>query len=513
MSATESATPSPSPLRRLFALADAKVNPVLLRDLRLYMRGRMMLAAYFLTLIALVLLAVLYTVIARFDNTDGTGLLSILTSLLAVICGAMIPNLVFERFRSELSNRATELALTSPLTPAQLVRGKLLGAWCMVLMVVSAATPMLATSYLLGGINLLSIFGVVGGVTLAGFIMPILQLYMAADHKGGKGASRAIAALLFVSQLVMMVGYANLLNSTFFGRGYRSTWSYSMLVSLIIAGVLIGQFLYCCTVGIIRGEAEDRDVAPRVSLSAAAVVGGISAFFVLRHLDPGRFLSGHPSDFWEALMVSVCIVAYAFCGGFTAVTYSSPVIPRNLHEKWGGRRLRSLFLLPGTASLSAYFLLNAALLFILPMLLGATSSFFDIDDWWYYLCLALAPYMANAYGIVAYYYVVLPFSGDRRNPKLLSHTITIANVLLAFVAIFAMVLVSYVWGRSDFYQFILGVTPVGLVAACMDSADLEAGAGAVGFLVSGILTLLLLVLIWKSGAENKPASGKDENAA
>lgn len=478
------------PFRRLVEYLDWRINPVLLRDLRLYMRGRFMLAAYFLTLAALVMLAMLYAVIARFDGTDGTGLLQVLTALLAIICGAMIPNLVFERFRAELSNRATELALTSPLTPARLVWGKLLGAWCMTFMVVSAAAPMLATAYLLGGVNLLSVFGIVGCVTLAGLTLPILQMYMAADHKGGKGAARSIAALLFVAELVMMSAYSSLLIRTFVGSRSDPEFYYALTICLAIAAVLIGQFLYFTTVGILRGEAENRDVAPRLSLVFAAYAGGILAYLVYWILRDYFHAFGSRTDDWTAFMIIGCVVSYAFSVGFTGICASSPTMPRNLQDHWLDKPLRARFLLPGTGALTAFFLLNLTVILGAVLLGGAFSSYIDLEDWWTYLCMSIVPFMAIAYGIVIYHYLILPLVRDKRNPKLLSHTITIANVVLALLSIFVMVMVSYVWGREDTYNLIMGITPVGLFTACRN--DLAADVGWIALCTMAVLFLMLL---------------------
>ncbi|MCC8190700.1 MAG: hypothetical protein LIP77_08710, partial [Planctomycetes bacterium] len=334
---------------------DRRINPVLLRDLRLYMRGRLMLAVYFLVLAALFMLAVLYTVIARFDGADGTGLLSILTFLLAIICGALIPNLVFERFRGELANRATELALTSPLTPARLVRGKLLGSWCMTLMVVSASSPILATAYLLGGINILSLLGVVGGVVLAGLVLPMAQLYLAADIRGGKGTSRVIAALLFVLELILMIGYSSLLTSAFLGTGYREP-SLVLLLCLAVAAILIAQFLYFTCVGTLQGEAENREIAPRLSLSAAVVLGVTVAVLMYRSFDDD--LAFLIPSWWEFATLLLCLVSYVFCVGFTGLCTVTPWLPRNLLAAWRGLRLRAMFFLPGIRSLSSYVLLT-----------------------------------------------------------------------------------------------------------------------------------------------------------
>lgn len=499
MSEPEADAPLPYSPRGLLQYLDWKVNPVLLRDLRLYMRGKVMLAAYFLTLAALVLLSVLYSVIARIDGTDGTGLLSLLTGLLAIICGAMIPNLLFERFRAELSNRATELALTSPLTPARLVRGKLLGAWCMTLMVVSASAPMLATSYLLGGINLLGMLGVVAGVVLAGMTVPVVQLSMAADAKGGKGLSRALAALLFVIELVAMIYYSRLLRLVFIQSSYRDGHAALVLAVVCIAAVLIAQFLYFNTVGILRGEAEDRAVVPRLSLSGAAVVGGALAYVLYLIFNASL---GGGMTVPELLCIILCVVSFAYCIGFTAVCQSSPATPRNLMDNWRKKPLRSLFLLPGIRSLTAYFLLNAAV--VLGGMLALRPMIESDWDWWRYCALATGPFMGIAYGVVVYYYIVLPIVKDKLNPKLLSHTIGIVNMVMALVSVFGMVMVSYVWEKAGFYTFILGTTPIGVVTAVGQDRDIATGAGVIGLATTGVLFIFLALIVLRR--ENESAA-------
>ncbi|MDR1521176.1 MAG: hypothetical protein LBU23_13690 [Planctomycetota bacterium] len=485
------AAPRATIAARALDFLDWRINPVLLRDLRLYMRGKFMLAAYFLSLAGLILTAALYAVIARYDQLDGVALLRLLTSALAVICGALIPNLAFERFRSELASRAAELALASPLTPARLVRGKLLGAWCMTLMAISAAAPMLATAYLLGGVDLTGLFGSAGGVLLAGLAIPTLQLAMAVDFKGGRGLSRGLAALLFVGEFIIMLSYASLLHQTFVRPPVRPEWNRLLLASLAAAAVLIGQFLYFNTVGILRGEAEDRDVAPRLSLSLAAALGALCAIPIRLYLAGS---GAGPASAWigpRAAGIVVCLVFYAFCLGFTAACQSSPAPAPNLREKWRRRPIRSLLLLPGINSLAAYFLLHAA------VLLGGLALVlrFSAGGWdayaWDFVSAALAAFMSIAYGLAAYYYLVLPLARDKRNPKLLSYTIGLFNIALALAAVFTNVLISYLMGGKDeMYNRILGLTPAGLITACLQRLAPE--AGLTGLAASGILALLLV---------------------
>lgn len=504
--AADAAPPTVSLPRRLLDYLDWKINPVLLKDLRLFMRGKLMLALYFFVLAILVMMGVLYTVIARFDATDGTGLLALLTPLLLIICGAMIPNLVFERFRSELSNRATELALTSPLTPAELVRGKLIGAWCMTFMVVSAAAPILATAYLLGGVNLLGLLGIVGGVLLAGMTVPMVQLSMAADFKGGKGLSRGLAALMFVLELVLMLGYSSLLQGAFIRtRSYVNDEATAAVLCCVAGAILIAQFLYFNTVGVLRGEAENRDVAPRLSLAAAALLGPVIAYVIYRVFFD---LSGRTSGVLGGIL---CFDIYAFALGFTAVSQSSPTTPRNLQDNWRTKPIRSLFLLPGTRSLTAYFILMSSLL-MAALVYFVFRHHGSYMDRWQFLCIAMAPIMADAYGIVIYHHLILPFVKDKRNPKLLSHTTGIANVILAIISVFAMILVSYVWENEGLYAWILGVTPVGLVTIALDSREVAAGAGFFGIITLVLLGFFMLPIIGGRNRTKPPPSWKGPDA-
>ena len=492
--------PAPSVWRRMLEHLDWKINPVLIRDLRLYTRGRLVLVGYFLSLAALIMLAVVYTLSVRYEGSDGRTLMGILAWVLAVLCGALIPNLVFERFRAELANRATELALMSPLTPARLVRGKLMGAWCVCLMILSTAAPIFATAYLLGGLNLLSILGIAGGVGLAGAVMPTAQLFLA-TQKQNKGLALLSGIGVFLLQLVLMGYYGAFLYSTFVNESYRSESNYAILFCMAVAGILIGQFLYFVTVARLRGEAESRDAAPRLSLSGAALAGGACAGLVVAYME-GYFGSSGMSwlDISEAVGAVGCFVGYAFCLGFLIVSHSSPTPPRNLREGWRGKPLRSAFLLPGFQSLCRFFVANAAAI----LLIQAVCVFFEWDDRtvWRIACASMAPFMGVLYGLLAYYYLVLPLVKDKRNPSLLPNTILIVNVAIVIVSVFLIVLFNIAMGRGDMsyaHTLFMAISPAGLVSSTFDWSSLSGEVGPVALVVMALQVLALLPAMFGSG--------------
>lgn len=498
--------PAPSFWKRVFEYLDRKANPVLLRDLRLYMRGKMMITAYFLTLAILVLAAIAYAMAARWGGMDGGRLLYIPTYLLAIICGALVPNLVGERFRSELSSRATELALVSPLTPARLVRGKLMGAWAMSLLVVSASMPVLATAYLLGGVNPYDILGTVAGILLAGAAMPLPQLYLATGVRQ-KGSGRILFGLLFAGNIVLMLGYASLLYYTFSSYSYYSARRHSFytLYAVAVAGVLVAQFLYFVTVSRLRGEAENRDAAPRLSLAAAALLGaaGAVAMFLMPDVTTG-LLGG--VDWEEMLGVAAFPVSLAFCWGVFVLSNGNAAKPRTLRDEGRGGLLRRAFLMPGPGSLAAYFVLISAFILLLGRggFDGSLSSGYDRDRLRMF-CLTMSPIMFIAYGLVVYRFLVRPFLRARPGPTMLPNVILITNIALAIAAVFVMVILGPFEDDLTFYPYLLGLTPTGLFTAA-SSRDMMEGAAAAGFIVLVVLFLLLIL----AGSGRRPERWSQE---
>ncbi|MCC8180705.1 MAG: hypothetical protein LIP23_07335, partial [Planctomycetes bacterium] len=318
---TSQQDPEPNSVwRRLLDYVDWKINPVLLRDLRMYAKGKKLPIAYMVVLASLVLMAIGHAVGAHAERESGQPLLYTLVMVLCLACGAFIPNLVFERFRSELANRATELALMSPLTPARLVFGKLSASWCMVLLMLSVSAPMLATAYLLGGVNLLTIIGIVTGVFIVSAAMPTVQLFMATQRRG-RGMSRIVASIVFIGQFIAMISFSATLYAVFVDSKTGLRWRIGTVASVLIFAVLVGQYLYCLTVSRLRSVSEDRDAVPRLSLAAAALLGAGCAVAVFAYAsgDDGGFIVVRPGYAWPIIFG---FVSAAFCLGFVLVSHT-----------------------------------------------------------------------------------------------------------------------------------------------------------------------------------------------
>lgn len=483
--------------KRLFKYIDMKINPVLLRDLRLYGRGKSMIWTYFFVLVILVLGGIAYTLAARWGGLDGRKLIYVPTMLLPFIVGAGIPNLVGERFRSELASRATELALVSPLTPARLVRGKVFGAWCLTLQALSLAVPVFATAYLLGGVTALDILALAGGILLAGVVMPMPQMYLATKARMQRSGGRILFAMALVGNAILMYMYSFFLYETFIGDPYEIAMYRAFLAALTVAGLLYAQFLYFVTVSRLRGVAENRELAPRLSLSFGLVAGGAAAFAIVKALSRYGVVGGR-RETAGFMVAAVLILAFAFCLGMTLLCEGNTDAPRLPADAPRRGILARLFFANGASSLAAYFLVNSLGVIGVGLFALAVVESRHASDIWHMITIMLSPFMAMAYGMVAYFYFVRPLRKEPPTPSLLVSTIVVTNIILLIAAIFIAIIGS---GSDDFFElrpYVFGCTPAGLVMGTFERSSQVPSVALCGLAVLAVLFLALTPMALRS---------------
>ncbi len=465
---------------------DARINPVLLRDLRLYMRGKLFLYGYFLVLACLTIVAATGIVV----NHSTRGYFSLLyptVMILAIATGAMVPYLVGERFRDELSSHATELILASPLTAARLVRGKVYGAWCLSLMLLSVAMPVFVTSYLLGGISPYALLTIFAGLVLAAAVMPFLNVYLGTFGRR-PGVGRILSALVLVGSFTLMACYGNALHDQVAGARYRQP-GLVFLIGYAVAGVLVAQFLYQVSVFRLRGPGLVREIRPRISLVVAALLGWLCSFAVVAWVDE----SG--SDWHEVNSAAFFTVAWAFAWGILVLARGNAATPP---PRPGPGRPRYPLTGVGPGSF-AIFCSVCTVAMVLP---GVASL---LPNGWNrvqiaFSAFALAPLMAVGYGIAAYL-ILQMWAKKAPGADSLSRTIIVTNILLGVVVFFLCTGLMLTGDVDGPLAALLAGTPVGLaylmISASWYSADFVVLSGVAGTV---ILSGLNLVLGWRHQA-------------
>ncbi len=193
--------------RRLSAWGDY-LNPILVKETRQALKSRQFTFTFLLVL--LVSWVITITMVAYLGPgiayaAAGGRFLLFYCYLLCFPLAVIVPFSAFRSLAAEREENTYDLLRVSTLTPRQVVNGKLGSTLVQIGVYVSALAPCLAFTYLLRGIDVVTIAVVLAYIVLGsvGLSMVGLLAAAAAPHKQG--------------QVVLSVGFVTLLLGCFFG--------------------------------------------------------------------------------------------------------------------------------------------------------------------------------------------------------------------------------------------------------------------------------------------------------
>ncbi len=481
-------------LQRITDYIDWRANPVLVKDLRLWMRGKLFIIMFFLLVMLVVIGSGLYTFMAREWDSNGKVLWGVLFGAMLAVCGAVVPNMIYERFRAELKNRATELAMLSELTAARIVRGKLLSAWCGSLLVISAAAPAFSTAYLLGGIDFHMAFYFIAWMIWVVIVMPTIQLMLAT--LGAHVGFRLFAIVAFLAQFIGAISMASGFYVSFIcdnNLNDKEVWIVSGF--LYFGGLALAYFFYHVAISRLRGDNEDREFAPRFILSLTALIAALALGIVLLHT---AFMhKGH------VLLASANVVSWIVGIGFLFITRTTDHLPVRLTLNWPRMGIGRLLFYPGNRRLCAFALANYLVVFILVLLSALVENSAINRDWYQIASIALLPYLVIGAGLVAHDILVVPFCNRRgwRSSAIIS--IVGTNIGLGFASAILFVLTYVDQSLRGISNYLLCISPAGFLFQMARSADLGSLQAATLILIieSILITVFLLVIVASAWAE------------
>lgn len=464
-------------LQRLAGYVDWRANPVLVKDLRLWMRGKLFIVMYFLLVLLVVIGSGLYTFLARQGDFSGRALWGILFGVVLAVCGAIIPNMIYERFRSELKNRATELALLSELTAGRIVRGKLLSAWCGSLLVMSAAAPAFSTAYLLGGIDFRTAVFFIAWMIWAAVTMPTIQLMLATlgTHVG----FRLFSIIAFLAQFVGAIVAASSFFFAFLMNNSLQNDTPLLIASgfIFFGGLAQAYFFYHVAISRLRGDNEDREFAPRFLLSLIALLTALAVVITAA--------STSSVGTSEMMNAAANTVAWIFGFGFLFITRTTDHLPVRLALNWPAVGVGRLLFYPGNRRLCAFMLANYLVVFLLlalSILFQKSGDRLHQGIGW-----ALVPFLILGVGLVAHDVLVVPFCARRGWRPSAIISIVGANILLGLLGAVLGVLSYIDRSLGDVYQYVLCISPVGYVCQLFNTDG--------SFVTGSVLVLIIEALL------------------
>ncbi len=190
---------------------DNRMNPVMVKELRQSVKGK--IVPGLLMLFLLVLVCILGGVLLTYDirtsrhYNAGSEVFLFFFGVLMFTCLGVIPASAGFRMNRERSDVEVDLLYVSTLKPGEIIRGKFWAAMAIILMIFATCMPFMALTYLLRGIDLPSIFVLLaGGLVVAGaftlVVLLVSVLPMSKIFKTLLGLSMIGGFLLFFSGVI-----------------------------------------------------------------------------------------------------------------------------------------------------------------------------------------------------------------------------------------------------------------------------------------------------------------------
>ena len=202
-------------LRRLDDGSD-RLSPMVVKEVRQIVRGREFNYSFMISLIIGLLVAFFGAANASASGgTTGQWVFSALTAGLALLGVAIVPFGAFSALRNERLEQTMDLITVTSLSTRKVIVGKLLAQGVKLATLFAGMAPFVATSFLLGGIDFVTIV-----VSLAGVFLASLWVCAAALLLSSASKARGISAALLgggLLLLILFVGGTNLLPRIIFG--------------------------------------------------------------------------------------------------------------------------------------------------------------------------------------------------------------------------------------------------------------------------------------------------------
>ncbi|MFW6171180.1 MAG: ABC transporter permease [Planctomycetota bacterium] len=270
-------------MRRLLAWASTlgdRVNSVAVKEFRQAVQSRWVIAVLMLFLLINLVVIGGYLMLspdAATDTTGGRKIFVILQSVLTLTCIAFVPAYTGLRLSLERNNADVDLLFITTLTPGAIIRGKFVTATALTLLIFSVCMPFMVLTYLLRGIDLPTIFGILGYSFALCTLANTMGLFA-----GSVSGSWFIRGLIIVGVIVvllyMTVGLLGIAQSVLIFGG-ASFWTgmlgwWGIGTALLFGCLGIGLF-YVLAVALMSPKTSNRMLVPRLYMTAAFLITGV----------------------------------------------------------------------------------------------------------------------------------------------------------------------------------------------------------------------------------------------
>jgi hypothetical protein len=192
-------------LERLDSLGD-RLSPIVIKEVRQFVRSREFLASFATSLVVALLIAFMGSSQAvTGSRIAGVSTFSTLTVCLGLLGLVVVPLGAFTTLRTERLEQTLDLISLTTMSPRRIVVGKLGAQGVKLVTFFAVMMPFVATSFLLGGIDFVTILVSMLAVFLASMWVAAAALFISTMFQSRLMSGIALAVIAFVLFVLYMV--------------------------------------------------------------------------------------------------------------------------------------------------------------------------------------------------------------------------------------------------------------------------------------------------------------------
>lgn len=258
---------------------DDRVNPIVIKELRQAVNGRFLAAVLILfLLISLLVLAVAMMGSDRQSTELGRNVMLSLNMILVGTCLLFLPAYAGFRFAAERNDNNTDLMFITTIPPRAIVWGKLLSTILLGVLIYSACLPFLTLTYLMRGIDLPTIFLILG----MGFLIICCGVMLAlfAATTSTSRAFRVLLGLGVASALFLMFMFVGEISWEWtrwgIGSAFEEPAFWGAIASVLLAFGSYMALMYSFSVALISPPSANRAMPVRITMVGVWLLSGIA---------------------------------------------------------------------------------------------------------------------------------------------------------------------------------------------------------------------------------------------
>lgn len=260
-----------SALARTLDRIDDWMNPIAVKELRQAVRGKFVMVALILSLLGQLVTVAVISISTALESNVMSGGTTAFTALFTVVFTAgvfLVPMYAGFRMAAERADTNPDLLFITTIRPRTIVLGKVTAVSALVILLFSSALPFLMFSYVLRGIDFVSM-----GVLIALAIVVVISHAITALFIGALPTSRPFKILLGLGFFLGTIGvYAPVLAFASevlrMGMGVMAgrTQFWTGFLSFIISMLVMDAVLLVLTTAMITPAAANRALPIRIML-------------------------------------------------------------------------------------------------------------------------------------------------------------------------------------------------------------------------------------------------------